>query len=113
MPERTSSPAIQARLLAALADPDPGVSAAARAVVGKELSLTGAEDDADRISAILNILSRSGSAEARAAVLAAISRNVRLCESPLIKAAIRSLLPREDARGRDARRYGTAGIHEC
>ncbi len=78
------------------ADPDPGVSAAARAVVGKELTLTGAEDDADRISAILNILSRSGSAEARAAVLAAISRNVRVCESPLIKAAIRSLLPRED-----------------
>ena len=51
VPERTSSVAIQARLLAALADSDASVRAAARVVVGSELSLTGAEDDAGRIGA--------------------------------------------------------------
>ena len=97
VPERTSSVAIQARLLAALADSDASVRAAARVVVGSELSLTGAEDDAGRISALNDILTGSGSGDARAAVLAAIGRNGRLGESPVIKAAIRSLLPREDA----------------
>jgi hypothetical protein len=89
--------AIQARLLAALADSDASVRAAARVVVGSELSLTGAEDDAGRISALSDILTGSESGDARAAVLAAIGRSGRLGESPVIKAAIRSLLPRADA----------------
>ncbi len=49
VPERTSRAAIQARLLAGLTDPDAGVRAAARAVVSRELSLTGAENDTGRL----------------------------------------------------------------
>ena len=97
VPERTSNAAIQARLIAALLDSNTTVRAAARAVVGSELSLTGTEDDAGRISALNNVLTGSGSVDARAALLAAIARNGRLCENSSIKAAIRSLLPREDA----------------
>jgi hypothetical protein len=94
---RTSDPAIQSRLLAALHDSDAGVREAARSVVGGELALAGAEDDAGRMSALREVLSGSGSFDARASVLAAIGRNGRLSERPEIQGAIRSLLPREDA----------------
>ena len=97
VPERTSNAAIQAHLLAALGDSDASVRAAGCAVVGRELSLTGAEDDAGRLNVLNDVLTGPGSGDARAAVLAAIGRNGRLGESPVIKAAIRSLLPREDA----------------
>ncbi|MGA2705659.1 MAG: HEAT repeat domain-containing protein [Isosphaeraceae bacterium] len=93
VPERTSNAAIQAHLLAALTDSDASVRAAARGVVGSELSLTGAEDEAGRLSALNDVLTGTGSGDARAAVLAAIGRNGRLGESPVIKAAIRSLRP--------------------
>jgi hypothetical protein len=97
VPERTSNTAIQSHLLAALLDPDAGVRAAARGVVGSELSLTGAENDPGRLSALNDLLTGPGSADARAAALAAIGRSGRLGQSPVIRSAIRSLLPREDA----------------
>ena len=97
VPERTGNPAIRARLLAALADPDASVRAAARTVVGRELSLAGAENEPGQLKMLNDVLTGLGSPEARPAVLAVIGRSGRLGQSPVIKASIRSLLPREDA----------------
>ena len=97
VPERTSSVAIQARLLAALADSDASVLRGGprcrwqRTVPHRRRGRRGTDQ---RLS---DILTGSESGDARAAVLAAIGRNGRLGESPVIKAAIRSLSPRADA----------------
>ena len=48
---------IQTHLLEALADPDAGVRETARAVVGRELALSGAENDPKMVAAIVAILS--------------------------------------------------------
>jgi hypothetical protein len=97
VPERTSNATIQARLLEALWDPDPGVREAARTVVRRELALSGAEKNPRIVSMLLDELRWPGSSEKRSAVLAAMSRNSLLRELPEIKAAIRSLLPLPDA----------------
>ncbi len=97
IPERTGNRVIQGRLLAALSDPDAGVSTAARTVVERELSLAGSENDPGRLKLLNDALTGTGSSATRSAVLAAIGRTSPLGDNPVIKAAIRSLLPREDA----------------
>ena len=89
----------RSRLACSPRSPTP-IPASARRPAGSltgNSSLTGAEDDAGRIGTLNDLLTGSGAADSRAAVLAAIGRNGRLSESPVIKAAIRSLLTREDA----------------
>jgi hypothetical protein len=97
LPKRATSQVIQRRLLEALLDRDARVRKAARAVVGRELALTGAENDKQIQGVIRSILGDTGARENRAAVLAAIGRNSRLRALPEIKAAIRSLLLFPDA----------------
>ncbi|MGC8641236.1 MAG: HEAT repeat domain-containing protein [Isosphaeraceae bacterium] len=99
IPDRTENAAIQTYLLEALDDPDATVRETARSVVGRELALSGAEKDPQRVRAIAAILSGDKSSANRASVLGAIGRNPRLGDRPEIKAAIMGLLHRDDAAG--------------
>ena len=78
VPERTAAPALQARLLDALADPDAGVRETARQVVGRDLAFAGTEDDPRLVAKVRSLLGDSRSGESRAAVLGAIGRTRRL-----------------------------------
>jgi hypothetical protein len=95
VPERSRGASIQRALLRRLGDSDPGVREAARAVVGRDLDLAGAEADPERMERIVAAL--EGGAAERAAILQAIGRNERLAGRPELLAAIRRLMNRADA----------------
>lgn len=97
VPERTTNPVIQARLLGALADSDVGVRDVARIVVGKELALAGTEKNPGLMAVVTRLLNDASSDENVAAVLAAVGRNPRLGDRPEIKTAIRRLISRDNA----------------
>ena len=79
---RTTDPSIQTAILTGLLDPDPSVRAAARSVVSRDFSLTGAEANPARLDLILRAL-RAGDAERRA-IIAALGRNPGLLEVPSV-----------------------------
>ncbi|WP_165230803.1 HEAT repeat domain-containing protein [Aquisphaera insulae] len=91
LPARTTDGVIQTRILDTLEDEDSSVREAARGVVSRDLALTGAEDDAKRMARLLAFLKSGNSAESRAAVIAAIGRNLRLGSLPEIRDAIRAM----------------------
>ena len=95
LPGRTRSPVIQMALLQRLADPDPDVCSAARAIVASELDIDGAADDPSQIALIQAAL--KGTDDSRRAVLQLIGRNAALAKRPEIAAAIRGLVRRDDA----------------
>jgi HEAT repeat protein len=95
VPERTANAEIQMALLRALADQAPDVRAVARAVVSRELTLVGAEQDGERIKAVRALL--LGSSDSRASVLSAIGRNTRLGTRAEIVEAMKGLLHRAEA----------------
>ena len=87
---RSTDPAVQTAILHGLLDPNESVRAAARAVVGRDFALIGAESDPTRLDLIRQAL-RAGDAERRA-IVAALGRNSELLENPAIIADLRASL---------------------
>jgi len=88
--ERTSQPAIQSAVLGGLLDPDEVVRAAAREVVGRDLSLLGADADPARVASIRRALDAAD--PERRAIVAALAREPALLDVPEIRADLRSQL---------------------
>ena len=84
---RTTDPIVQTTILSGLLDPDPSVLDAARAVVSRDFSLTGAEADPTRLDWIRRAID-AGDPERRA-IIAALSRNPGLLTVPSIVADLR------------------------
>ena len=95
VPEWSTNASIQSTLLKGMADPDADVREAARASVGNDLALRGAEDDPARL-ALIEAAMRGGD-EDRRAIVRAIGRNPSLMARPAILSAVRSLLGRDRA----------------
>ena len=94
VPGKTADTSIQSALLKGLSDLDAGVRDAARAIVGNDLALRGAEADPARFALIRASLRGPGAD--RAAVARAISRNPGLLSKPEILADFRSILANAD-----------------
>ncbi len=91
--DRTADPTVQTAILGGLLDPDESVRAAARDVVGRNLSLTEAEVDPARVDLVRRAL---GGPERRA-IVAALGRHPALLEVPAVLADLRARLTDPEA----------------
>jgi cellulose synthase operon protein C len=96
VPARSTNGRIQSALLKGLTDLDPGVRDAAKALMGNDLELRGAEDDPGRLALIQGLL--FGDGDDRKAVVRAIARNRALLAKPEILERLRAMLNDADPR---------------